>query len=72
MSDHSLRSETLIVGLGVSGLAAARLLKLKGWSVAGSDQRSAADLSQVLATLAALGISEVESGGHSESFFLGR
>ncbi len=65
-------SKALVVGLGVSGLAAARFLQQQGWAVACSDQGSASSLGKVLQTLSDIGISEIETGGHSEKFFLDR
>ncbi len=66
------QKKALVVGLGVSGIAAARLLQKQGWQVAVSDQREAQELEPVLQTLADFGISEFETGGHSEKFFLNR
>jgi UDP-N-acetylmuramoylalanine--D-glutamate ligase len=50
----------------------ARFLQEQGWVVAVSDQRSSTELVEVLQTLAEIGITEVETGGHSEKFFLNR
>ncbi len=68
----SQKRKALVVGLGVSGVAAARFLHLQGWLVAVSDQRSAIELEEVLKTLAEIGIADFETGGHSEKFFLNR
>ena len=68
----SQKKKALVVGLGVSGIAAVRFLHLRGWVVAVSDQRSATELEEVLQTLAKIGISDFETGGHSEKFFLNR
>ena len=69
MSDTEREQRALVVGLGVSGVAAARFLLAKGSQVAVSDRRSAAELEVVLAELVQAGISEIETGGHSEEFF---
>ena len=70
--NHKLKRKALVVGLGVSGLAAAKFLRLQGWAVACSDQRLTTELGEALHTLANIGITEIESGGHSEKFFLDR
>ena len=70
--NHKSKRKALVVGLGVSGIAAVRFLHLRGWAVACSDQRSETDLDEVLQTLADIGISDIETGGHSEKFFLNR
>lgn len=68
--NHTLKKKALVVGLGVSGVAAARFLHERGWLVAASDQRPATELTEVLQTLTDLGITKFETGGHSEEFFL--
>ncbi len=68
----SQKKKALVVGLGVSGIAAARFLQLQGWAVAVSDQRSVTELKEALQTLAKIGITDFETGGHSENFFLNR
>jgi UDP-N-acetylmuramoylalanine--D-glutamate ligase len=70
--NYNATKKALVVGLGVSGLAAARLLHSQGWDVACSDQRSSSALNEVLQNLSDVGISEIETGGHSEKFFLDR
>ncbi len=71
-SQKNSQKKALVVGLGVSGIAAARLLREQGWLVAVSDQREAQELEPVLQTLADFGIIEFETGGHSEKFFCHR
>ena len=68
----NFHKKALVVGLGISGIAAACFLQQQGWAVAVSDQRSSTELNEVLQTLAEAGISEFETGGHSEKFFLNR
>ncbi len=53
----------LVVGMGRSGLAAARFLRLRGAQVTISDARSAAALAQEIPSLVEAGIM-VEAGGH--------
>ncbi len=59
----------LVVGLGKSGLAAARLLRSKGARVIGNDLRSRDDLGPAADELDALGI-DLALGGHDESLFM--
>ena len=66
------RAEVLVVGLGVSGRAAARHLRSRGATVAVSDRRPAAELGEIIKELESLGISEIESGGHTPEFFVNR
>ena len=68
----SQKRKALVVGLGVSGVAAARFLQQLGWAVAVSDQRSATELGAVLQLLAEIGVTEVETDGHCEKFFFNR
>lgn len=70
--NHRSRRKALVVGLGISGMAAARFLQLQGWDVACSDLRTADELNEVLPALAEAGITEIENGGHSKEFFLER
>jgi UDP-N-acetylmuramoylalanine--D-glutamate ligase len=56
-------SRALVVGLGVSGVAAATLLASQGWAVTANDRATTSDLAAQLATLPA-GVSVV-SGGHA-------
>ncbi len=69
--NYNFKRKALVVGLGISGIAAARFLQQQGWSVACSDQRSATELDEILQILKTVGIVEIETGGHSENFFLG-
>ena len=55
-------SRALVVGLGVSGVAAATLLASQGWAVTVNDRASSSDLAAQLATLPAG--AEAVSGGH--------
>ena len=66
------RAAVLVVGLGVSGLAAVAWLRKRGLKVAVSDRRPAAELGTVLERLRALGINEIETGGHRSEFFVNR
>ena len=61
--------KALVVGLGISGVAAVRALLARGFQVAVSDRRSVAELSQTITELHKLGISEIETSGHSDAFF---
>ena len=56
----SPKRKALVVGLGVSGVAAVRFLQQQGWAVAVSDQRSSSELIEVLQTLAEIEITEGE------------
>lgn len=56
-------SRALVVGLGVSGVAAATLLASQGWAVTANDRATPFDLAAPLATLPA-GVA-VATGGHS-------
>ena len=67
MTDYENR-KVLVVGLGVSGRAAARLLKSVGAQVFCTDAGSGARVEKVRDELTALGI-EVELGGHRQQFF---
>ncbi len=66
------RAAVLVVGLGVSGLAAVRYLRNRGWSVAVSDRRPAAELEDLFPRLKSFGVVEIETGGHSPGFFVNR
>ncbi len=68
----SQRAQILIVGLGISGLAAARFLRGKGLAVAVSDHRPTADLNGKIKELWSLGVEEIETGGHTAGFFVNR
>jgi len=59
-----------VVGLGVSGLSAARLLKGQGVQVKLTDNGASPELAQRKRELEALGI-ECELGGHTEAFLDG-
>ena len=61
--------KVLVVGLGVSGLEMTRFLCRQGALVSVSDNRSAAELEDVLAQLKELPLAELETGGHSSSLF---
>ncbi len=58
----------LVVGLGKSGLAAARLLVEKGAAVTAADRRSLAELGDVADRLAGLGVG-LALGAHDEQLF---
>src|SRR5262245_20794215 len=58
----------LVVGLGKSGLAAARLLARKGARVVANDRRSATELGPVADEARALGV-ELALGGHDRALF---
>src|SRR5579883_758699 len=58
------RKSAAVIGLGKSGLAAAKLLAKKGFAVHGSDSRPARELKLLLGRLP--GNIRVEGGGHSE------
>ncbi len=62
----------LVVGLGISGIAAVRALRARGYQVAVSDRRSEAELETSLTEIVKLGVSEIETSGHSEAFFADR
>jgi UDP-N-acetylmuramoylalanine--D-glutamate ligase len=66
---RTLRGKTVVVlGLGKSGLAAARLLVREGAKVIATDSRTAEDLGSIAAELGQLGAT-LELGGHrTESF----
>ncbi len=66
------KRRALVVGLGLSGRAAAKFLKARGFLVAVSEQRPAAELEPVLTELERLGITEIETAGHSLTFFENR
>ncbi|MCK5680209.1 UDP-N-acetylmuramoyl-L-alanine--D-glutamate ligase, partial [bacterium] len=70
MQVANLNKRALVVGLGVSGIAAARLLCAQGFQVAVSDRRSTTELKDVIGELRQLGINEIETSGHSEALFL--
>ena len=72
MRTDSQKNKALVVGLGISGVGAARLLQKLGFAVAVSDQRTSTELDEVLQSLLEIGISEFETGGHSEEFFIDR
>ena len=55
-------SRALVIGLGVSGVAAATLLASQGWAVTANDRATPSDLATRLATLPA-GVA-VATGGH--------
>jgi len=57
-----------VVGLGRSGMAATRLLRGAGASVAVSEARAAAALRAELEALRAWGIRDIELGGHTRRF----
>lgn len=62
------RKNIVVVGLGLSGVAAARFLKDRGAEVTATDTASAIDLGSQLPDLEAMGIT-LELGGHrSQSF----
>ena len=61
--------KALVVGVGISGVAAARTLLGQGFQVAVSDRRSAIELKETIKELVKLGINEIETSGHSEAFF---
>ena len=68
--DYALQGKkVLVVGLGVSGLEMIRFLCRQGALVSASDNRSAAELEDVLAELKELPLAELETGGHSSSLF---
>ena len=68
--DYALRDKhVLVVGLGVSGLEMTRFLCRQNALVSVSDNRSAAELEDVLAELKELPLAELETGGHSLSLF---
>ncbi len=69
MPDTEREERALVVGLGISGVAAARLLRAQGFQVAVSDCRSRAELEEILSDLVPAGIREIETGGHSAEFF---
>ncbi len=54
-----------VIGLGKSGVAAARLLCRKGCRVLATDAREPAQLDALRESLLAFGVQEVETGGHS-------
>lgn len=58
----------LVVGLGKSGLAAARLLHSKGARVTVSDAKAQAELGQEISTLLDMGV-VIETGAHGERTF---
>jgi len=64
--------KALVAGIGISGIAAVRVLRDQGFQVAVSDQSSASKMSEIIAELTELGVSEIETSGHSEAFFTGR
>ena len=66
------RAAKLVVGLGLSGLAAAAFLCRRGEPPAVSERRPAAEISELLGKLEELGVTEVETGGHRPEFFCGR
>jgi len=59
-----------VVGLGASGMSAARLLHAKGAEVAASDARQAEELNEEFRSWLAEEKIELESGGHSAEFVL--
>ena len=67
MTDYENR-KILVVGLGVSGQAAAKLLKAAGAEVYCTDTGSSEKLEKVRNELIALGI-KVDLGGHQQEFF---
>ncbi len=69
MPETEREQRALVVGLGISGVAAVRLLLAQGFQVAVSDRRPKAELEEILADLVRAGISEIETAGHSEAFF---
>lgn len=69
MLDTERQERALVVGLGISGVAAARLLLAQGFQVAVSDLRPQAEMEGILAELIPAGISEIETAGHSAAFF---
>jgi UDP-N-acetylmuramoylalanine--D-glutamate ligase len=71
-TEREAGAEVLVVGIGVSGRAAARFLRKQGRTVAVSDRRPAAELKEILPELEELGISEIETGGHTSRFFVNR
>lgn len=58
-----------VIGIGRSGMAASRLLAQAGCRVAVSDSRSEGVLGEECKTLRAMGIDEIELGGHTERYF---
>ena len=60
--------KVLVVGLGKSGMAAARLLAIKGARVIGNDQRSEAELPPAALALRGDGV-ELALGGHDPALF---
>ena len=61
-------ARVVVVGLGSSGRAAARLLVARGAVVSASDMRPLEALREQAAELAALGVA-IETGGHTEATF---
>ncbi|CAB1081546.1 UDP-N-acetylmuramoyl-L-alanine--D-glutamate ligase (EC [Olavius algarvensis Delta 1 endosymbiont] len=62
------QKNVVVVGLGVTGIAAARFLKNRGAAVVATDQASASELGSKVREFSALGI-PLELGGHrSETF----
>lgn len=59
----------LVVGLGISGIAAVRTLRARGYQVAVSDRRSEAELQEVLVEIVKLGVVEIETSSHNDKFF---
>lgn len=71
MSELRLREKNvLVVGLGRSGIAAAKLLAREGARVTATDRRSAAELAAVVEELLHLGV-RFELGGHDVGAFVG-
>src|SRR5262249_41042031 len=68
MNERVRDKRVLVVGLGKSGLAAARLLSARGGRVVANDQRTEAELGDALADLRASG-AELALGGHDPALF---
>lgn len=60
--------KTTIIGLGVSGLSAAKLLKTLGAEVRVTDSRYSKAIAKRARALKRFGIKEIETGGHTKKF----
>ena len=68
MNERLRDKRVMVVGLGKSGLAAARLLSARGSKVIANDQRSEAELGDTVGDLRAWG-AELALGGHDPALF---
>lgn len=66
-----MRKIATVVGLGVSGLGAARLLKKKGWDVRVTEAADTPEVKERIKTLDKIGGIKFEIGRHTKDFILG-